>query len=126
MKTYVSVDEVDAVYDNAWWLDKPVTKEQAVLMANVWMTNRNLPDIDPMPEVWRLAALELIKDIAVGNVFKETERGVTSKSVKAGEVSSSKAFSHNYQQLSASENLALEMLKPWTRGLGNIRLLKRI
>lgn len=125
MEEYVSVDDVDAVYDDEWWQDKAVSKSRAVLMANVWMTNRGLPDINPRPEIWRRAALELIKDIAIGNVYKQIEHGVTSKSVNAGDVAVSKTFSHNYQQLSASENLALEMLKPWLKST-SVHLLKRI
>lgn len=125
MKTYVSVDEVDSILGADWGVDKPHTKEQAVLMANVWMTNRKLPDIEPAPEVWKLAAAEIAREAAKGSIYAQTEQGLTSKSTSAGDVSVSKSFASNHKVISAGENLALEMLKPWT-GAGGFHMLKRV
>lgn len=124
MIEYVSVAEVDALLGASW--AEAGKKDEAVLIANVWMTNQQLPDIDPMPGEWKRAAAYVARDAAKGAIYGQTEYGLMSKSVSAGDVSSSKTFAHGHKIVSAGENLALALLKPWLGGLGGVRMLKRI
>ncbi|NYT67972.1 hypothetical protein [Pusillimonas noertemannii] len=125
MIEYITVEEVDALLGSSWSAaDK---KDEAVLIANVWMTNQQLPDTDPMPEEWKRAAAYVAREAAKGGIYGQAEYGLMSKSVQAGDVSSSKTFASNHKIVSAGESLALALLKPWLGGLGGgVFMLKRI
>lgn len=126
MKTYITVDEVDSLLGIAW--TTPDKKDRAVLIANVWMTNRSLPDIDPMPEEWKQAAAEIAREAAGGRIYGSRETGVASKSVKAGDVSSSKAYREGSQSYTAGESLAMALLAQWLQasggGMSQFRVLR--
>lgn len=122
MKIYVTVADVDSLL-GADWTDAD-KKDRAALIANVWMTNRNLPDIDPMPEEWKQAASEVAREAAAGRIYGSRETGVASKSVKAGEVSSSKAYREGSQSYTAGESLALALLAPWLSNSSMIKLVR--
>lgn len=116
MKTYITVADVDGLLGADWTsADK---KDRAVLIANVWMTNRNLPDIEPMPEEWKQAGAEVAREAAAGRIYGSRETGVASKSVKAGDVSSSKTLRDGAQSYTAGESLALALLSPWLKSSG--------
>lgn len=126
MKTFVTVEDVDTILGVDWAVaDK---KARAVLIANVWMTNRNLPDIEPMPEEWKQAAAEIAREAAAGRIYGSRETGVASKSVKAGDVSSSKAYREGSQSYTAGESLALALLAQWLQasggGMSQFRVLR--
>lgn len=124
MTEYVTVADVDSQLGEAW---APADKKgEAVLIANVWMTNQRLPNLDPMPDAWPKAAGYVAREAAKGNIYGQTEKGLTGKSVKADTVEVSKTFADGHKIVSAGEALALAMLERWTRGMGNVRLLKRI
>lgn len=123
MKTYVDVADIDRIL-GAGWADESA-KPRAVMMANVWLTNQQLPDLDPIPDEWKLAGAEIAKDAAAGKIFGSKETGVLSKSVSAGDVSSSKTFSVTAKTYTAGESLALALLKPWIGGLSGVMFLKR-
>ncbi len=126
MKIYVTVADVDSLL-GADWTDED-KKDRAVLIANVWMTNRNLPQIDPEPDEWKQAAAEVAREAAAGRIYGSRETGVASKSVKAGEVSSSKTFRDGAQAYTAGESLALALLSPWLQssggGMGQFKLAR--
>src|SRR5690606_19003196 len=111
MIEYITVTEVDTLLGSEW--AEAEQKERAVMIANVWMTNQSLPDLDPVPDEWSVAGSEVAKDAAAGKLFGAKETGVVSKSVSAGDVSSSKTFSTNAKTYTAGESLALAILKPW-------------
>lgn len=124
MVEYVTVERVDAQLGPEW---APADdKDEAVLIANIWMTNQRLPDIDPMPKEWVTAAAYVAREAAKGSIYGQSEYGLTSKSVKADTVEVSKTFAAGHKIVSAGETLALALLQPWLRGLGDVRMLKRI
>lgn len=124
MKTYLTKADADSALGTDWApADK---KDEAVLIANVWMTNRQLPDLDPMPAEWTQAAAYVARDAAAGRIYGATETGVLSKSVQAGDVSSSKTFSASAKTYTAGESLALALIKPWLSGMGGVMFLKRV
>lgn len=119
---YVTVPEVDELMGQSWTAEDK--KARAVLLANAWMGEQRLPSLDPMPPQWKQAGAEVAVEAAADRLYRATEVGLTSKSVKADTVESSKTFAANYQQLTAGERLALALLKPWM-GRGGVVYLKR-
>jgi len=110
MIAYITVEDVDTLLGSDWAAaDK---KDEAVLIANVWMTNQQLPDLEPMPEEWTHAAAYVARDAAKGSIYGQAEYGLMSKSVQAGDVSSSKTFATNHKIVSAGETLALRCFSP--------------
>ncbi|MEI2416211.1 hypothetical protein V8Z80_08505 [Orrella sp. JC864] len=125
MTEYVTVAQVDELLGDGWAAaDK---KAEAIFIANVWMSDQDLPALDPMPEQWPRAAAYIAREAAAGRIYGQTEHGLMSKSASAGEVSTSKTFAHGHRVVSAGENLALALLKPWRGGLGaGVVMLKRV
>ncbi|HBQ89177.1 MAG TPA: hypothetical protein DD803_06915 [Alcaligenes faecalis] len=119
---YVTVPEVDELMGQSWAAEDK--KARAVLLANAWMGEQRLPSLDPMPQQWKQAGAEVAVEAAADRLYRATEVGVTSKSVKADTVESSKTFAINYQQLTTGERIALALLKPWI-GRGGVVFLKR-
>lgn len=124
MKTYVEVADIDRIL-GVGWADE-AAKPRAVMIANVWLTNQQLPGIDPIPGEWKQAGAEIAREAAAGRIYGSKETGVLSKSVSAGDVSSSKTFSATAKTYTAGESLAMALLKPWLGGLSGVMLLKRI
>lgn len=120
MIEYITVGEVDTLLGSDW--ADPTKKDEAVLIANVWMTNQPLPELDPMPDEWKRAAAYVAREAASGGIYGQSEYGLMSKSVTAGDVSSSKTFASNHKVVSAGETLALALLKPWLGAAGVIWL----
>lgn len=124
MRTFVSVGDVDALLGEAW--AAPEVKDRVVLMANVWLENQGLPEVEPVPDVWKQAGAEIAKEAAAGKLYKATETGVLSKAVDADGVSVSKTFSTAAQSLSAGESFALALIKPWLTKRSGVMMLKRV
>jgi len=125
MIEYVTSADIDSILGPSW--TTPEKKDRAVMVANVWLTNQRLPDVDPIPDEWKQAGAEIAREAAEGRMYGAVETGVLSKSVSAGGgVGVSKAYSANAKNLSAGESLALALLKPWLNPLGGVRMLKRI
>lgn len=124
MKKYLRKSDVDDALGNDWAPEDK--KDRAVMMANVWLTSQNLPDIEPIPEEWVLAGCEVAKEASTGRLYAAMETGVLSKAVQAGDVSSSKTFTATAKAYTAGERLALALLKPWLPGIEGVQFLKRV
>ena len=122
MIEYVSVAEVDALLGATW--TEAGKKDEAVLIANVWMTNQRLPALDPAPSEWKRAAAYVAREAAAGKIYGQSEYGLTSKAVQADTVSVSKTFASGHKITSAGENLALAILAPWLGNSSMIRLVR--
>ena len=72
--------------------------------------------------------MELIPDAVNGNLYTEVETGVLVETVSAQTGTSvSNHYSATHKTYTASENLALSILKPWLdKGFGNVILLVKI
>ncbi len=123
MIKYITIEDVDAELGVDWTTAD--RKARAVLVANVWLTNKNLPELDPTPDEWKSAGAEIAKEAANGKIYGTSEKGLLSKSVKADTVSSTKTFSIDHKIVSAGESLALALLDPWLQS-GGVFMLKRI
>lgn len=124
MIEYITVADVDVILGPDWTEGTGNRKDEAVLIANVWMTNQRLPDINPMPNEWKTAAAYVAKEASKGGIYKQTEYGLMSKSVQAGSVSSSKTFSNHHKIVSAGETFALALLKPWLSSGRMVRAIR--
>lgn len=125
MISYITNQDVDSLLGPDWAPEE--AKDRAVMVANVWLTNQRLPELDPIPNEWKQAGAEIAKEAAAGRMYGATETGVLSKSVSAGDgVGVSKTFSVSAKNYTAGESLALALLKPWLSPMGNVRFLKRV
>lgn len=121
---YITVDDVEAILGAGWAGSGDPAR--AVMMANTWLNQKIKKKVpDPTPDAIKQAGAEIAKDAAAGLIFRAKETGVTSKSVKADTVSSSKTFSESHATYTAGETFALALLKPWLGG-GSVMMLKRI
>ncbi|MDC5602485.1 hypothetical protein OFM92_05995 [Acinetobacter baumannii] len=130
MIEYITVADIDAKLGNDW-ASSESAKERAVMITNVWLTNLKLPDTtnnQPLKDAILLAAVELIPDAVSGSLFTEVETGVLVETVSAQTGTSvSNHYSATHKTYTASENLALSILRPWLdKGFGNVILLVKI
>jgi len=99
----------------------------AVAMANAWLTakiKRAVPD--PVPDAIVSAGAEVAKLAAVGQLYKDTQREVQSKTVSAQSGTSvSKTYVTGSVDRSTGENFALDLITPWTRRSGTV-MLRRV
>lgn len=121
MTDYITAAQVDALLGDAWTTaDK---KERAVLMANVWLTERLPVTFSTVPAEVVQAGAEIAQLAASGGLYAAQEREVTSTSVTAGPVQSSKTFKEGGKAVSAAESFALALLRPWL-GTNQIRMVR--
>lgn len=130
MIEYITVADIDAKLGTDW-ASSEAAKARAVMITNVWITNLKLPettDNQPLQDAILLAAVELIPDALSGNLYTEVETGVLVETVSAQTGTSvSNHYSATHKTYTASENLALSILKPWLdKGFGNVILLVKI
>lgn len=116
MLTYITVSDVDTLAGSDW--TTPDKKDRAVMLANLWLSSQGLPTFEDIPDEVTQAGAEIAKEAAQGKIFAASETGVLSKSVQAGEVSSSKSFSSTAKTYTSAENIAMALLTPWL-GLNN-------
>lgn len=121
MTTYISVAQVDDLLGSSWATEDK--KPRAVLMANVWLTNLALPEFDPVPGDVIQAGAEVAREAANGKLYASKETGVTSKSVKAGSVSTSKSMAESSRTISAGESFALALLAHYL-GSGQVKVVR--
>ncbi|WP_444756575.1 hypothetical protein [Pseudomonas sp. A014] len=99
----------------------------AVTMANAWLTAKiKRPVPDPVPDAIVTAGAQVAKLAAAGQLYKDTQREVQSKTVSAqAGTSTSKTYVAGSVDRSTSENFALDLIAPWTRRSGTV-MLKRV
>lgn len=89
----------------------------AVLMANAWLNQHRLPTYtDVVPNEILVAGAYIAQEVIAGNMYQGRKDGlITSKSVKAGSVSSSKTYASGVdgQAISAGEQMALALIAPF-------------
>lgn len=109
---YVTSDTVTTVLGPEW--SGAGSETLAVLMANAWLNQHRLPTYtDAVPEQILAAGAYIAKEVIAGNMYQGRKDGlITSKSVKAGSVSSSKTYANGVdgQAISAGEQMALALI----------------
>lgn len=122
MTEYITIAQVDELLGADWAAEDK--KARAVLMANTWLNAKPLPAFSEVPSAVVRAGAEIAREAAAGALYGATETGVTSKSVTAGDVSSSKSYSSNSRKLTAGEVFAEALLRPYLGNASQIRLVR--
>ena len=112
---YVTLLTVTDVLGADWAVNGDAN--QAVLLANAWLNQHRLPTYtDAVPEYILAAGAYIAQEVIAGNMYQGRKDGlITSKSVKAGSVSSSKTYAEGAdgQAMSAGEQMALALIAPY-------------
>lgn len=125
MTDFITVADVDEKLGQGWTGAGDAVL--AVAMANAWLTakiKRMVPD--PVPDAIVSAGAQVAKLAAAGQLYKDTQREIQSKTVSAqAGTSTSKTYVAGSVDRSTGENFALDLIAPWTRRAGTV-MLKRI
>lgn len=125
MTDFITVADVDQTLGHGWAGSGDAVL--AVVMANAWLTakiKRTVPE--PVPDAIVSAGAQVAKLAAAGQLYKDTQREVQSKTVSAQSGTSvSKTYAVGSVDRSTGENFALDLIAPWTRRAGTV-MLKRI
>ena len=125
MTDFITVADVDQKLGQGWAGTGDVVL--AVAMANAWLTakiKRTVPD--PVPDAIVSAGAQVAKLAAAGQLYKDTQREVQSKTVSAqAGTSTSTTYVAGSVDRSAGENFALDLIAPWIRRPGTV-MLKRV
>lgn len=125
MTDYITVADVNEKLGSGW--AGAGDAELAVAMANAWLSakiKRLVPD--PVPDAIVTAGAQVAKLAAAGQLYKDTQREVQSKTVSAqAGTSTSKTYVAGSVDRSTGENFALDLIAPWTHRAGTV-MLKRI
>ena len=110
---YVNSTTIAASLNDVDW-SATGNEAQAVLLANSWLNSHRLPTYtDAVPEQILAAGAYIAQEVIAGNMYQGRKDGlITSKSVKAGSVSSSKTYASGVdgQAISAGEQMALALI----------------
>lgn len=126
--TYLNLNDLNALLPEGWHKDKDPNR--ALLIANVWLGKQGLPDFEEVPDAIKQAGAEIALAFVDDAIYQGRSEGVVvSKSVKAGDVSTSKNYADGAdgQAISAHEMLALDLIKPYisSKGIGGFVPLGR-
>lgn len=105
-------------------------KQRVLLIVNAYLQAKNVRFHGVLPEAIKQAGVELAQGFIKGEILQgRTESVVTSKSVKAGDVSSSKTFSTNEKDkaMGQHEMIALALIEPFIAkfsGLANLPVIR--
>jgi len=121
MTEYITIAQVDGLLGSDWTTEDK--KARAVLMANVWLAERLSVTFATVPDQVVQAGAEIAQLAASGGLYSAQEREVTSTSVTAGPVQSSKTFKEGGKAISAAESFALALLRPWL-GTNQIKMIR--
>ena len=123
----LSIESVTASLQDANWASNG-NANLSVMLANAWLAEKRLPLFEIAPPDVLVAGALIAQSIAKGEMYQgRTEGVVVSKSVKAGDVSSSKTYASGTdgEPISQAEQQALLLLAPYlvkTKGYRQVRV----
>lgn len=109
------------------WRNQPLA-DKAVLLANTWLDNRGLSFQGEVPQAVKEAAGLLVQMAAEGKLYADTQTGLLSESVRAGDVGSRQTFSAQAKFISGRLQMVEALIKPYAglSGRANVRMLVRM
>lgn len=122
---YIDVQGATDYFDNPDWAVKR-TPERCVRLANLWLSRKGLPDLDPIPEEWKEAGYEIAFEIGKGNIYADKQTGVLSESMSADTVSYSQTLSTDAKTIPQGELIANDLLKPWLKNFGLVDFINKV
>ena len=123
----LTIESVTASLQDANWASNG-NANLSVMLANSWLAEKRLPSFEIVPTDVLMAGALIAQSIAKGEMYQgRTEGVVVSKSVKAGDVSSSKTYASGTdgEPISQAEQQALLLLAPYlvkTKGYRQVRV----
>lgn len=123
----LTIESVTASLQDANWASNG-NANLSVMLANAWLSSKSLPNFEIVPADILMAGALIAQSIAKGEMYQgRTEGVVVSKSVKAGDVSSSKTYASGTdgEPISQAEQQALLLLAPYlikTKGYRQVRV----
>ena len=123
----LTIESVTASLQDANWASNG-NANLSVMLANAWLAEKRLPPFEVTPPDVLMAGALVAQSIAKGEMYQgRTEGVVVSKSVKAGDVSSSKTYASGTdgEPISQAEQQALLLLAPYlvkTKGYRQARV----
>lgn len=123
----LTIESVTASLQDANWASNG-NANLSVMLANSWLAEKRLPPFEVAPPNVLMAGALIAQSIAKGEMYQgRTEGVVVSKSVKAGDVSSSKTYASGTdgEPISQAEQQALLLLAPYlikTKGYRQVRV----
>ena len=123
----LTIESVTASLQDANWASNG-NANLSVMLANSWLAEKRLPPFEVAPPDVLMAGALVAQSIAKGEMYRgRTEGVVVSKSVKAGDVSSSKTYASGTdgEPISQAEQQALLLLAPYlikTKGYRQVRV----
>ena len=123
----LTIESVTASLQDANWASDG-NANLSVMLANAWLSSKSLPNFEIVPVDILMAGALIAQSIAKGEMYRgRTEGVVVSKSVKAGDVSSSKTYASGTdgEPISQAEQQALLLLAPYpvkTKGYRQARV----
>lgn len=125
MPNFITVADVDALLGSDWAGSGDAV--QAVTMANAWLTAKIARQVpEPVPDEIKLAGAQVAKEAAAGKLFQASQREVTSTKVSAQSGTfTEKTYAEGSVAITAGENYALVLIKPWAKRRG-VTMLKRV
>ena len=123
----LTIESVTASLQDANWASNG-NANLSVMLANAWLSSKSLPNFEIVPTNVLMAGALIAQSIAKGEMYQgRTEGVVVSKSVKAGDVSSSKTYASGTdgEPISQAEQQALLLLAPYlvkTKGYRQARV----
>lgn len=114
---YITIETVNQSLGEHWHDNSDA--KLCVMLANSWLVSKNLPVfLDLVPDDVLMAGAMIARAIAKNEMLAGRSEGIVkSKSVQAGDVSSSKTFvdGEQGQAISQSEQQALLLIQPYIR-----------
>ena len=123
----LTIESVTASLQDANWASNG-NANLSVMLANSWLAEKRLPSFEIVPTDVLMAGALIAQSIAKGEMYQgRTEGVVVSKSVKAGDVSSSKTYASGTdgEPISQAEQQALLLLAAYpvkTKGYRQARV----
>ena len=123
----LTIESVTASLQDANWASNG-NANLSVMLANAWLAEKRLPLFEIAPPDVLMAGALIAQSIAKGEMYQgRTEGVVVSKSVKAGDVSSSKTYASGTdgEPVSQAEQQTLLLLAPYlvkTKGYRQVRV----
>lgn len=111
MPVYVTEADVDELAGTEW--RNGSDSARAVMIANVWLRNRGVEVLNPMPSEIKNAGAELVKLAAAGALFADKQKGLLSESVAADSVRISQTFDGKAETVSAQMQLIETLIRPF-------------
>ena len=123
----LTIESVTASLQDANWASNG-NANLFVMLSNSWLAEKRLPPFEVAPPNVLMAGALIAQSIAKGEMYQgRTEGVVVSKSVKAGDVSSSKTYASGTdgEPISQAEQQALLLLAAYlvkTKGYRQVRV----